>query len=819
MRVLVTSREALKVQGETVWPVPSLPLPNPRMSADALAANSAVKLFVDRAAAVRPGFALTAKTAASVADVCRRLDGIPLAVELAAAQTRALSVDQIARRLDDRFRLLTGRDQTALGRHQTLRAAMDWSYDLLADPERILLRRLGVFAGGFTLEAAEGICAADGVAAPDVLDLIIRLTDKSLVVVEQAADAEARYRLLETVRQYALEKLAAAGETDRLRAAHRDWFLDFAERAEQELRGDIDTWMRHLTLELDNLRAALDWCRTAGEAALGLRVAGAMGLFWDVRGIYREGRRWLEETFPKNGEDSRVQAKALAWASVLAWRQGFYDQVKTSGEQALALARAHSAQWTAGLALHQLGHAAHVSGDINQAVRLLQESVDVFRQEDDAWGQAYSLNCLGNLARIQGINDQAGAQLEEAVALWRRLNYSGGAAISLVNLGDVALRQGDYHRADALFKESLATFQRDGYLRGIGYCLLGLAGTAMGEGQPQRAARLFGAGEATLDAAGVAMEPAARADFDRNVEKTKAALTGEAWATAWQAGKEMSPEQTIEYTLSSEEHPFARLLPKTLLTSREMEVAGLIAQGLTNGAIAATLVVTEQTVEIHVQEILHKLGFTDRTQIAAWATEHGLQLALAYDTTIEGWSKALDLRDKETEGHTQRVTKLTLQLAAALGVPEENIVHIQRGALLHDIGKMGVPDSILLKQGPLTDEEREIMKQHPSNALQLLSPIAYLRPALDIPYCHHEKWDGTGYPRGLKGEQIPLAARIFSVVDVWDALIVDRPYRKALPKDEVRALLKEQTNTHFDPTVVQAFLALNVETEPTPRLT
>lgn len=185
-----------------------------------------------------------------------------------------------------------------------------------------------------------------------------------------------------------------------------------------------------------------------------------------------------------------------------------------------------------------------------------------------------------------------------------------------------------------------------------------------------------------------------------------------------------------------------------------------------------------------------------------------LELVLAYDATIEGWARALDLRDKETEGHSQRVTEMTLRLARALGMNEEKLVHIRRGALLHDIGKLGVPDSILLKAGPLTAEEWEIMRRHPQYAYEMLSSIAYLQPALDIPYCHHEKWDGTGYPRGLKGEQIPLAARIFAVVDVWDALSSDRPYRPAWPQEKVRAYLKEEAGKHFDPSIVEVFLKI-----------
>lgn len=631
LRILATSREALGIAGETVWPVPTLALPDPQLPAslEELAQSEAVRLFVERAAAVQPAFDLTMANAPVVADICRNLDGIPLAIELAAARTKVLTAEQIAARLGDRFQLLTGGSRTAPPRHQTLRTALDWSHDLLSPQEQTLLQRLAIFAGGFTLEAAEQICDGHGIAEAEVLDLLTHLVDKSLALVERVTGAEARYRLLETVRQHAAEKLAASGELPLVRARHGDWFVAYAERAEWELRANQAVWVERLATELDNMRAAMEWSLTPeGNPELSLRIAGALGLFWDVRGFYREGRRWIEEMLAKaRGATGGVRAKALAWASVLAWRQGDYEQVKAFGQEARALSEAYGERWSLGLALHQLGHTAHVDGDLSQAEQLLQNSVDVFRAVGDTWGLAYSLNCLGDLARTQGAADQARARLEEAVALWRRLNNNWGLALSLNNLGHVTQHQGDSQRAWALFTESLTNFRAVGAKHGMMYCLTGLAAAAAREGRLRRAARLFGASEALLKAAGVTLEPVDRTDYERNLEKVRAGLHEQIFGEAWQVGQMMSLNEAVAYALSTEEPaPMAagRASAKVPLTPREQEVAALIARGLTNREIAAVLVITERTAETHVQNILNKLGFDSRAQIAAWAVEHEL---------------------------------------------------------------------------------------------------------------------------------------------------------------------------------------------------
>lgn len=553
LRILATSREALGIAGEAVWPVPTLTVPELQesISQEELVRSEAVRLFVERAAAVQPAFELNMANAPAVSEICRRLDGIPLAIELAAARAKVLAVEQIAARLGDRFQLLTGGSRTAPPRHQTIRRTLDWSHDLLSKPERVLLRRVAVFAGGFSLEAAEQICRGQPIAEAEVLDLLTRLVDKCLVLVEKVTGTQARYRLLETVRQYVAEKLAASGEPPLVRARHRDWCLAFVERAEPELRASQAVWVGRLAAELDNIRAAMEWCLTSeGNPTIGLRMAGALGLFWDVRGFYHEGRRWIEEMLAKTPEaPGGVRARALAWASVLAWRQGDYERVRSFGEEALALSEAHGERWSLALALHQLGHTAHVDGDMGRAAQLLQKSVDVFRGTGDNWGLAYSLNCLGDLARTQRATDQAQTQLEEAAALWRQLDNNYGLALTLHNLGHVAQHQEDAGRAREFFTESLAIFRAVGAKHGMVYCLAGLAGAAAGEGRLQRAATLYGASNALLKSAGVKLEPVDQADYTRNLEKVRTGLLEQSFTESWRAGQMMSLDEAVTYAL------------------------------------------------------------------------------------------------------------------------------------------------------------------------------------------------------------------------------------------------------------------------------
>jgi predicted ATPase/DNA-binding SARP family transcriptional activator len=493
LRILATSREALGIAGETTCRVPSLSLPDLKRlpPAEELTRYEAACLFTDRATAALPAFKLTDQNAVAVAQVCSRLDGIPLAIELAAARVKVLPVEQIAARLDDRFRLLTSGSRTALPRHQTLRALIDWSYDLLTEPERMLLRRLAVFAGGWTLEAAETVCAGDGLEAQKVLGLHMPLVEKSLVIYE-ADQGEARYRLLETVRQYGWDRLAAAGETGAVRGRHRDWFLAFAERVDPELqRPDQAVWFARLEAEHDNIRAALAWCQEeVGGVDVGLRLASRCMHFWTVHGHLQEGSEWLTSLLAQRAEPTVHRSSALSTAGYLAYRQGQCERAAALLEESLALARALGDRRCLGTALSLLGLVTSAQGNSRQAAGMFRESLVHFRELDDKWNITLSVSCLAKLMEQQGEDEQAIALYEEELALARELNYPRHIAWSNLQLGGVLWRQGQYERAARLGEESLARFQELGQ-RGTANSLLLLGLVAQGQGDPRRAATLL----------------------------------------------------------------------------------------------------------------------------------------------------------------------------------------------------------------------------------------------------------------------------------------------------------------------------------------
>ncbi|MGH2405099.1 MAG: ATP-binding protein, partial [bacterium] len=359
LRILATSREGVGIAGELTYRVPSLSVPDLRnpSALNGLVQFGAVRLFVERATFAAPAFRLTPQKALTVAQICARLDGIPLAIELAAVRVKAMGVEQIASRLDDRFHLLTGGSRTALPRQQTLRGAIDWSYDLLPKPEAVLLGRLAVFAGGFRLEAVEAVCAGDGVSADDVIELLTHLVEKSLVITEEQ-DGEEWYRLLETIRQYGLGKLRDAGEEPVLRRRHRDWYLELAERGEIGMQGaDQRAWLDRVEREHDNFRAALEWSKSeGGSAEERLRLAGALWFFWFLRGYLSEGREWLEGALSAgSGASASARVRALNGAGLLAWRQGDDARAAALGEEGLALCREVDYKLGIGYSLHTLG--------------------------------------------------------------------------------------------------------------------------------------------------------------------------------------------------------------------------------------------------------------------------------------------------------------------------------------------------------------------------------------------------------------------------------------------------------------------------------
>jgi non-specific serine/threonine protein kinase len=569
LRILATSRQALDITGETVWRVPSLSLPDPRqwsalrrrwsppaaaalVSADpppdvaaALAHYEAVRLFTTRAAAASPGFTPTLRNADALIQVCRRLDGIPLAIELAAARLKVLSVEQIAERLNDRFRLLTAGGRTALPRQQTLRATMDWSHDLLSDAERVLLRRLAVFAGSFTLEAAETVCA-DGVdswqltvdskgtgpselstvngqlSTGEVLDLLSQLVDKSLVLVEQHG-AMARYRLLDTTREYGQEALARSGEAEAVRQRHGAYFLARAEMARTHLEGmEQAGWLDRLEIAHDNLRVALEWWLAASDGEASLRMAGALQPFWRTRGYAAEGRRWLARALACGTARTAARAAALVGAGHLAGlqhdfaaaralveesaaiyaevgdRQGIAEALQHLGriayqendfpaayslyEQSLAICREIGDQAGVAASLEKLADVTYEQGDFSRAYVLYEESLAIRQSLGDHWGIATALTGLGVVSYLQGDHTAARSFLQQSLALDRALGYPRGVAWALDNLAEVELAAGDFAAAHALFVQSLGLFRELENYPGIVDCFRGLGKTAAATG-------------------------------------------------------------------------------------------------------------------------------------------------------------------------------------------------------------------------------------------------------------------------------------------------------------------------------------------------
>ncbi len=373
LRILATSREALGIAGETAWRVSSLSLPDLRKLplAEGLREYEAIRLFIDRAKSTLPTFGVTNQNGPTVTQICQRLDGIPLAIELAAARVKVLSVEQLAVRLDDRFRLLTGGSRTALPRQQTLRAAIDWSYELLSKKERVLLRRVSVFVGGFSLEAVEAVCVGKGIEASEALDLLTHLVDKSLVVVEEQL-GETRYRLLDTVRQYSREKLLESKEASAVRKRHRDWYVKLAERAEPEMHGPNQViWLERLETEHDNLRAALEWSLGGGETEAGLRLAGAIWDFWRLHGYLSEGRRWLEGFLSRSsGVSTPARVKALQAAATLGLFQCDFERATTLSEECLTLSRELGDKEGIAFSLINLGGLAGFSGRSRAGARV-----------------------------------------------------------------------------------------------------------------------------------------------------------------------------------------------------------------------------------------------------------------------------------------------------------------------------------------------------------------------------------------------------------------------------------------------------------------
>lgn len=588
LRILATSREHLGVPGEVTYRVPTLRVPpdGPQVSANGVLEYEAARLFTERAQAALPSFRVTGDTARVVADIVRQLDGIPLAIEFAAARVRALSVEQIAARLGDRLGLRAGSTRGSLPRHETLRATLDWSHDLLSDAERAVLRRLGVFVGGATLEATEAICAGAGVASAEILDVLTRLVDKSLVTTEEGERAF-RYRLLETVREYALERLADGGETDETRRCHRDYFLDAAERAEPQLHGpDQVAWLDRLEADHDNLRAALKWSLGQAGDHGGVRLAGAQWWYWAVRGHLIEGREWLESAL-RSAADVPVplRIKALTGAGALASAGDDFARAVGLLREAVALARAAGERHALAVGLSLLGHATWHSGDPQAGVALAAESFalshelgdawamarssydvaivawhvedydrmaavarewhDRARSAGDIWGIESSLHFLGEDALHRKAYDEAARLFGERLTLARSMRDLYAVGVAQVRRAHALLALGEIHEAGRLCRESLEPLRRLGDSWWLAFCLEGLAAVAAETREYVRAATLLGAADGLRAAIGRA--PSDRPDHDRASEAVGLALDPSARDEAWARGRAMTRDHAVAF--------------------------------------------------------------------------------------------------------------------------------------------------------------------------------------------------------------------------------------------------------------------------------
>ena len=498
LTVLVTSRAPLRIRGEQEYPVPPLALPTSTLSpaAEEVLNSPSGRLFVERAQAVSPVFGLQGENAAAVAAICWRLAGLPLALELAAAQVRFLSPSDLLARLDRSLSL--GGTRGLPPRQRTMRATLDWSHELLSGEEKALFWRLSVFAGGFTLEAAEAVGAAEETDAEDVLELLGRLVEQSLVLSEPGEDGgKVRYGMLEPVRQYALERLEHSDEAEEARQRHAEYYLALAEQAEPKLWGPRQVaWLNRLEQEHGNLLAVLQWARETGDVEIGLRLAGSLGWFWWTRGYLEEGRRWAEEFLEENDASDHpvggiVRAKALHGMGQLAFGKGDLARAVELFEESLALYRESGDEGGVAIVIVQLGQIARTRGEHGRAVALSDEGLVLSRKLGDRMGAGIALNTLGCVERQRGDAESAMARHEESLALFGELGHERAVAYTLTNLGLATLERGEFERALALHEEGLALYERLGDKTGMALVLVNLGDAVHEQGNHERAVALY----------------------------------------------------------------------------------------------------------------------------------------------------------------------------------------------------------------------------------------------------------------------------------------------------------------------------------------
>jgi predicted ATPase/DNA-binding CsgD family transcriptional regulator len=670
LAVIATSREPLRVAAETIWQVPpmAMPVQEGHDDANALLSSDALLLFADRAAAAKPGFELGPGNVSAVASICRTVDGLPLGIELAAAWVRVLTVDQIAARLSDRFRLLNSAERTAPARHRTLRSAIDWSHELLSAEERVLVRRLSIFAG-WPLAMAEQVCPgpdSDGdLTAGQIFGLLADLADKSLVIAEPDATWGSRYRMLDTIRDYAAERLQDAGEVELLRARFRAYTVrEVEEAALLGMAITPGTWsdrvqtFRRFEIEGSNLTQALTWCHGAGDPESGLRICIAMRPVWIVQGSFGEGAGWMDAFFELDTSalSDAVRGPALVGRAQLAFAQDPADAAQRA-KAGLELCRGRGLEFWAASALNLLAEAALHAGELAEADARATEALAITAESGDRFNESYACGTSAALAAYGGDLDAARRLGERALSLARGIDHQWAAARALLGLGDLARLTGDPAVARQHYEEAFSILREVGARPEMARCLAGIgrieisqgelelagqhlvesielsrstgsrigvirgldtfAALAIAQGNSDLGVQLAGAAAGLRGRAGLPAAPASR------TERLLASVGGLSEATRnelWEAGLQLSSDAAVELALTV---PILLASREPELTARELEIAALMTRGLSNRSIASELGIASTTVARHVANIMAKLGFSSRLQIAAWAKEHG----------------------------------------------------------------------------------------------------------------------------------------------------------------------------------------------------
>jgi predicted ATPase/class 3 adenylate cyclase len=598
LKVLATSRAPLGLYGEKEYAVPPLSVPDVRHLPDlkSLSQYEAVRLFIERAKSAKADFEVTEESAPAVAEICVRLDGLPLAIELAAARIKMLPPKAMLQRIGSRLKLLTGGARDLPERQRTLRGAIEWSFALLEEGEQLLFGRLAVFSGGRALEAIEAICDAEGDLLMDAFEGVSSLLDKSLLRQEEGHNSEPRFVMLETVHEFAREKLEKSAEAEEIKRVHAQYFLTLAEEAYPELRGPHQLeWLERLEAEHDNMRTALSWALERKEVEAALRLGSTLSLLWSVRGYHSEGRRWLEEALAMDGRGSpEVRAMALAGVGMLAsaqgdldraqeaceeglellaneareaseaklnllaglgwvtWQREEHDKATQLFEESLALSREINDTWWLANSLSNLATVSHSQGDPERATELYKESMDLFRAQGDKHSLTY---CLTNLAMVvysQGDLGRAAQLTEEAVSLQRELGARGDVALGLCNLGWVALLQDDLGRAADLYRESLSLSWETGLNPLVQSVLEGFACVAGADGETERAARLWAAAQTLHEAKSIPRDIDFLAEADARISAVRLGMREEAWEEAWRKGRAMTLDEAVSYALEEE---------------------------------------------------------------------------------------------------------------------------------------------------------------------------------------------------------------------------------------------------------------------------